>query len=262
MGKLVDAIRDRRKGRQRRMGFGEAVEEKRPSMLVGAFGYVEGADFCVALREADATALESARVDLWGERVIALTRKRVAGAKERGASFVAFELDGSQADAMLDDELDYVVRLRDRRMDEGEARALGSMRPAVIAVEVEFPLSLASTLELRRLAMLSMSPLGVLSPPDVSVGDIDALHEAGVAVLLLVEGAGEDDIVAVRQRVLDLPERKPRRDEGIQPLIPTTQQLQDDDEGEDYRLVGQSRNTLRLIGSSELRELPVAMRRK
>ena len=233
MGKLADAIRDRRKGRQRRMGFGAVVEEQRASVLVGAFGHVEGADFCVALRADDAASLEAAGAELWGERVIALTRERIDEARARGAAFVAFELDGARADAMLDEELDYVVRLRDRRIDEGEARALGGMRPAVIAAEVEFPLSLTSALELRRLAMFSAAPLGIISPSDVSAGDIDALREAGVAALLLVEGASADDVAAVRERVLALPERKPRRDEEAQPLLPTMQQRQDDDGAEE-----------------------------
>lgn len=229
MGKLADAIRDRRKGRQRRMGFGAAAEEQQASMLVGAFGPVDGADFCVALSESDVDALESSGSAIWGARLVVLTRDSVAQAKEQGASFVAFTLDNARADAMLDEDLDYVVRLLDQRLDEAEARALGSFRPAIVAPDVEFPLSLAGSIEIRRLALFASAPLGVICPADVSAGDIEALRDAGVAALLLVEGSSSDDVAAVKERVINLPERKPRRDEDMQPLIPTTRQSRDAD---------------------------------
>ncbi len=224
MGKLADAIRDRRKGQQRRMGFGAAVEQQHPSMLVGAIGFVEGADFCVALSDSDAKAIEAAGVDIWGARLVVLTRDSVANAKESGASFVSFVLDDARADAMLDEDVDYVIRLLDRRVDESEARALGSLRPTAISPELEFPLTLSSALELRRLVLLASSPLGVTCPPDVSVGDLEAMRDSGVAAILLAEGASASDVADVKQRVLDLPERKPRRDDDAQPLIPTARQ--------------------------------------
>lgn len=221
MGKFADAIRDRRKSRQRRLGFGAAADEPQASMLVGAIGVVEGADFCLALSEDDISAAESADVDIWGTRLDALTPEHVAMAKERGAAFVSFELDDARADGLLDEDMDYVVRLADLRIEEADARALGSLRPAEIAVDVEFPVGLGTILNLRRLAMFASVPMGVKCPNDISAGDIEALRDSGVAVLVLGPNASADDIAAVRQRVADLPERKPKRDEGAQPLIPT-----------------------------------------
>lgn len=233
MGKLADAIRDRRKGRQRRMGFGAAADEPAPSMLVGAIGAVAGADFRLALTDDDMAAAEAEAVELWGKRLDALTVDQVAAAKERGASFVSFLLDDARADALLDDDIDYVIRLGDLRIDETDARALGSLRPAEIAVEVEFPVSLTAILNLRRLSMLVAAPLGVKCPADISAGDIEALRDSGVALLALGTDATADDVVAVKQRVLDLPERKPRRDDDLQPLIPTTRQGGDQAEEQD-----------------------------
>lgn len=233
MGKLADAIRDRRKGRQRRMGFGAAAEAQQPTLLVGATGHVDGADFCVALTESDVGAMQADGVEIWGARLVVLTQDSVANAKQHGASFVSFGLSDARADAALDEDLDYVVRLLNERIDDGQARALGSLRPTVVAPTVEFPLSLASALELRRLALLSAAPLGVICPPDVSAGDIEALRDSGVAALLLSEGSTADDVAAVKQRVLDLPERKSRRDDDLQPLIPTTRQGGDHAEEQD-----------------------------
>ena len=233
MGKFADAIRDRRKSRQRRLGFGAAAEEPQASMLVGAIGVVEGADFCLALSEDDIAAVESADVELWGTRLDALTAESVAQAKERGAAFVSFELAGARADGLLDEDIDYVVRLDDLRLEEADARALGSLRPAEIAVEVEFPLGLGAILDLRRLAMFASAPVGVKCPSDISAGDIEALRDSGVAVLVLGPGATVEEIAAVRQRVTELPERKPKRDDGAQPLIPTMRSETDSGTDED-----------------------------
>lgn len=233
MGKFAEAIQDRRKTRQRRLGFGAAADEPRATMLVGAIGVVEGADFCLALSEDDISAAESADVDLWGTRLEALTPEHVAGAKERGAAFVSFELDGARADGLLDEDMDYVVRLGDLRIEEADARALGSLRPAEIAVEVEFPVGLGTILNLRRLAMLISAPMGVKCPSDISAGDIEALRDSGVAVLVLGPDVSADDLAAVRQRVADLPERKPKRDDGAQPLIPTVRSGTDGGSDED-----------------------------
>ena len=221
MGKFADAIRDRRKSRQRRLGFGAAAEEKQPSMLVGTIGVVDGADFCLALSEEDISAAESAEIDVWGTRLDELTPEQVAGAKERGASFVSFEIDGARADGLLDEDMDYVVRLADPRIDEADARALGSLRPAEIAVEVEFPVGLSAILDLRRLALFASAPLGVKCPTDISAGDIEALRDSGVAVFVLGPDASAEDVAAVKQRIAELPERKSKRDEDAQPLIPT-----------------------------------------
>lgn len=228
MGKFADAIRDRRKGGQRRLGFGAAAEERQPTMLVGTIGVVDGADFCLALDESERVAAESSDARLWGTRLDALTSENVASAKESGAAFVSFELDGARADALLDEDIDFVVRLSDLQIAEADARALGSLRPAEIAVEVGFPVSLASVLELRRLAMLASTPLGVKCPTDISSGDIEALRDSGVAVFVLGPEVSSEDVAAVKRRIADLPERKPKRSEDAQPLIPTLRPGGDD----------------------------------
>ena len=220
MGKLADAIRDRRKRRPRRMGFGASAEAPQPALLVGAADAVVGADFGLALSD-DAVAALSAGDGWWGVRLDALTTESLVSAKEAGASFVAFDVDSARADAVLDEDVDYVVRLSGDRLDEADARALATLRPAVIAADIGFPLSLRDALELRRLSLLTGTPLGAICPADVSSGDLEALRDSGVAAIVLAEGASADDVSAVRERVTKLPERKPRRDDDHQPILPT-----------------------------------------
>ncbi|MCY3568021.1 MAG: hypothetical protein OXH38_05300 [Chloroflexi bacterium] len=221
MGKFADAIRDRRKGGQRRLGFGASVEQRQPSMLVGAVGAVDCADFCLATDDESMSQIASSEAALWGARVEPLTADGVARAKEQGASFVAFTIDEARADALLDEDLDYVVRLTELRIEESDARALASLRPAEVAAPVEFPVSVETVLQLRRLALLIAAPIGVRCPSDVSDGDLQALRDSGVAVVALGPDATADEISSLKERIADLPERNTRGDSDTQPLIPT-----------------------------------------
>jgi len=221
MGKLADAIRDRRKGGQRRLGFGAPAEQRRPSMLVGAVGLVDGADFCLATDDESMSQIASSEIALWGARIDPLTADGVARAKEQGASFVVFAIDDARADALLDEDLDYVVRLTELHIAESDARALASLRPAEVAAPVEFPVSVETILHLRRLALLTSAPIGVRCPSDISDGDLQALRDSGVAVLALGPEVTADDISSIKDRIADLPERNTRSDSDAQPLIPT-----------------------------------------
>lgn len=223
MGKLTDAIRDRRKRSQRRLGFGAAAEQPQPSMLVGAVGAVPGADIALAISESAIDEVAASDVELWGVRLASLTVDRVQRAKDAGAAYVAFDVDSGMADAALDEDIDYVVRLSDTRIDEPDARALATLRPTVIAPQVSFPLSLRSALDLRRLSLLTSSPLGAICPSDISAGDLQALRDAGVAAILIEAGATAEDVSSVRQLVAGLPEHKSKRDDDAQPMLPTTQ---------------------------------------
>ena len=186
MGKLADALKERRQSRQRRLGFGAAAQERPPEMLLGTVGLVAGADFCLALTESEAAAAAKSDTALWGARLVVLTPESAAAAKQAGASFVSFVLDDARADALLDEEIDYIVRLLNVDVDESGARALGSLRPAMIGVEaLQLPLSAIDIIQLRRLAMFAAAPIAVTTTVEISSGDIQALRELGVRHLLL-----------------------------------------------------------------------------
>lgn len=219
MGKFADAIRERRKSRQRRLGFGAAAEEQGPSILVGSLGAVEGADFFV-LHEGEEASVEIEEGQLWGMRIAAATLDRVQAAREAGAAFVTVWLEYSRAEALLDDQMDYVIRIPQTRLEDSDARALAGLRPTVVGPNVEFPLRMRGLLELRRMAQLTGAALGIMVPADVSAQDLELLRDTGV-VSVVLEQADAEAIAAVKQRVADLPEHKERRGEDLQPLLPT-----------------------------------------
>lgn len=219
MGKFEDAIRDRRKTRQRRLGFGAATEGQGPSILVGSLGAVEGADFFVLL-EGDETSVEIEPGQLWGMRVAAATLDRVIAAREAGAAFATIWLEYSRAEALLDEQMDYVIRVPQTRLEDSDARALAGLRPTLVSPNVEFPLRMRGLLELRRIGILTGSAMGITVPPDISAQDLELLRDSGVVTILL-EHASAEEIAAVKERVADLPEHKTQRDEDLQPLLPT-----------------------------------------
>ena len=234
MGKLSDAIRDTRRRRQRRIGFSTAAADKTPSMLIGvrdgAIG-AAGADFWSVEAGVEPPS-DDADVRFWGVRLPAADAVSAAAAAENGAAYVAFSVAEAQADALLNTDIEYIVVLGDADLDEQRLRALASLRPtAALAPAAAFPLSVAALVELRRVAMLIGAPLGIAAPADIAASDLELLRDSGVVGLLLSE-ADADQIAALRQRIIDLPERKPRRDsDDVQPLLPTTRlDAGDDDE--------------------------------
>ena len=66
---------------------------------------------------------------------------------------------------------------------------------------LSFLSALNAVLDLRRLALFASAPLGVKCPSDISSGDIEALRDSGVAVLLLGPGVSSEDVALVRERI-------------------------------------------------------------
>ncbi|MYD72965.1 MAG: hypothetical protein F4Y11_01460 [Chloroflexi bacterium] len=181
--------------------------EHEPEVLVGTFGFVAGADHCIAFDETDLSKIEQAAPPLWGVRFTVLTTDRVRMAKSRGASYASCTIDEAQAEVALDPTFDIVVRLLDTDMDEATLRALTRFGPAALSPAPQFPLSLRDAVNLHRLGALTGTPLAILCPIDVSASDLEVLRDAGLGCMLLSRGATPEDVAAVKQRILGLPRR-------------------------------------------------------
>lgn len=207
MGNLADEIELRRtqSRQQRRVRSGDETVE--PEVLVGAIGFVEGADHCVAFNETDMAEIEQSDVPIWGIRFTVLTSDRVELARSRGASYASCTLDEARAEVALDPDFDIVVRLLDTDMDEAALRALARLRPAAVSPAPQFPLSMRDAVNLHRLGTLTGVPLAVLCPIDVSASDLEILRDAGLGCMLLARGATPEDVAAVKQRIAALPPR-------------------------------------------------------
>ena len=188
MGKLADAIKQRRRRRQRPLGFGAAREEQRRTQLIAAPGPLPEADICLVESADDAAAC--GETALWGVPADGLDAEARKAAAEAGAAFIA--VSSTEADAsklLLEPGVDLVLRLDAEHSDE-ELDALATLRQSLTVVpDPEFPLSVPAVAGLRRIATRIGAPLGAMLGEDVSEADLELLRDSAVAGLMLPPGA-------------------------------------------------------------------------
>ena len=160
----------------------------------------------------DATAI-AACDGLAGVELSPLTTAGAAAAEEAGAAFVVYDPDQAEAEALLRVRLDYVLRLPAREIEDGELRAVASLRPTlVIGPAVTEPMPVAALIALRRIGLGVGAPLAVSIPATAGAGLLEVLRDSGVVVLVL-ESPSADEITALRGRIAELPARSRRRDD-------------------------------------------------
>ena len=239
MGKLADLIRQARSGGRRPMGFGAArgrAAGPAGGLVIAAVGDApNGADLLVRSVEAlDAQSLApmvaEAAVPL-GIETPTLDRAALNAAQEAGVDFVLAPLAGAMADVLTARALDCILRI-DPTAPADTLRALGTLRVALLALPaLPLPLSVEALVQVRRVAMLSGLPLAVPVSPDLEAGSLEALRDAGVA-LLLVDGPTPDQAAALRERITALPSPERRHDRSAV-LLPTAASADEDDDDDE-----------------------------
>ena len=240
MGKLADKIRAVRTRADRPLGFGAAANRGRHparGLLIAAAGEsANGADLLIGAGDlGDAGRLEALAAAggaaLVGVEARALSRRGADAAEQAGIDFLLFQIADAHAEALFSNKLDYALRL-EAVPAEPTLRAIGSLRPAFVLVPpVSDPLSAQRMIELRQIALGTGAPLAAPIPPDLSAGSLEALREAGVAVLVLARPTSEQ-IAALRARIATIPERsrRPRDEESV--ALPSPQVAPDEEEDE------------------------------
>lgn len=233
MSKLADAIRRASRRESPPLGFGAAAGTRpSPTLLClvrlppaqagkAAEAAARGAT-AVILEEADPARLGEGRAPegvTWGARPARAERSSVAALRQAGADFVV--LDGqAAAEAILEEGIGFVLALSGRPSD-GELRALeGLPLDALLVPPLEGAYTLERLLELRRLSLLSRTPLIIPAAADAPASHLQALREAGVCGLVIEAGA-LDRLPDLRQRIESLPPRGRRREERLEAVLPT-----------------------------------------
>ena len=228
MGKLADAIKQRRRRRQRPLGFGAAREEQRRTQLIAAPGPLPEADICLIESADDAAAC--GETALWGVPADGLDAEARKAAAEAGAACIV--VSSTEADAsklLLEPGVDLVLRLDAEHSDE-ELDALATLRPALTVVpNPEFPLSVPAVAGLRRIATRIGAPLGAMLGEDVSDADLELLRDSAVAGLMLSPGASAEDAAELARRLEALPERKREERPDAPALVPQVGDPDDDE---------------------------------
>lgn len=225
MGKLADAIRQRRRRSQRRLGFGAAREGGGRTMLIATAGHVEGAEVCLL------DAPDEGVPALWGLDADDFDADGRKAAIEQGAAFFAFGSASADGAVLLADRaVDLVLRL-DAEYSDDELAAFGTLRPTLaVAPNPEFPLSVPAVAGLRRIVSRVGAPLAVILGAEVSDADLELLRDSGAAGLMMPPGATPEDVRVLAERLEALPERKPDARVDASPLVP---QLAGDQDEED-----------------------------
>jgi hypothetical protein len=245
MSKLADAIRRSQRVEAAPMGFGAARPAQKATMLVGYLSSSAadlekareaGADFLLVgaggeLSAGEIKALKTSAAGtpagVWGS-----TSASSDEMQKGGVDFLVVEPDRTPASALLNEELGYILVLP----DEPEELFLRSLEPlsfdAVYLNSIPSPFTVAKQIALTRIASLARKPIVCTVKADQSKEDLQCLRAAGV-VLLVVEGDAAS-ITQLRETVLSLPSRRPRREERPVVSLPRGKvAMDDDDDGDD-----------------------------
>ncbi len=234
MSKLADKIRRAGKVEAGPIGFGVAAE-RRPSPTLLCLLRLDKDQAKKVGDTADAaadaviiTGLEAGKVgdalQKLGDVPVGLRaedaqRATVAAAREAGADFVLLD-EESSAEVVLEEKVGLVLRLGAQAGDT-ELRALAGL--ALDALEIApigEPFTVRRLMELRRLSLLSQTPLLVEVTPEIGPSRLEALRGAGVAGVIL-DGKSADKLSALRQAIISLPARGQRREERVDALLPS-----------------------------------------
>ena len=246
MSRLADRITRVARPGAAPMGFGRAAARRAsPTLLcllrlnkeqVSKAGEAAagGAD-AVIISGVDAGKLGQA-VDKLGDLPVGLRlenaeREAVAAARAAGADFVLLD-EGASAEVVVEEGVGLVLSMGTDAGDT-ELRVLAGLPLDALEVPaVAEPLTLRGMLELRRLSLLSQTPLLVEVQPQTDASRLQALREAG-AVGVILDGKHADKLEALREAVLSLPPKGRRREERAEALLPSLTAVPTEEEEEE-----------------------------
>lgn len=167
-----------------------------------------------------------------GVRLDKADRAAVSEARERGADFVMLDED-SPAEAILEERLGFVLSVSTERPDSALRALAGLPLDAVEVPPADDPLTMGGLSELRRVSLLTQTPLIAEVTPDVDGSQLQALRDAGVIGVVL-DGRHADKLKKLRETLLSVPPRGRRKDERTEALVPTRVGVPDDDGEPDF----------------------------
>lgn len=226
------------------MGFGAAKATPKATMLVGLLtndakaastAKEKGVDVVVLDGRKGALGADAAR-NLNGELAAGgwikeVTASVVEELAKAGLDFILFDAETTPANALLKDEVGFVLVLPGSA-DEQFLRSLEGLNlDAIFLPSLPSPLTVMRHLELIRTAMLARKPLSCQVPADAAKEELEGLRAAGVA-LLLVEGSA-DDAARLKETVMSLPPRRRSRDERPAVALPRSQSANSDHDHDD-----------------------------
>ena len=232
MSKLGDKIRKARRLESGAIGFGAmAARPGAPSMLLIVHGPASSMrpPDDLAGRGVDAVllSLSNSQTDMsqlakWakkasdvpcGAQMMAASGKIVAALKEAGADFLVFDAEATNAEALLETEMGYVLALSGEPTDSLLRTTDAFRLEGLWAHDWRGPLTVHRQMELRRVHLLSRTPLFVPVRPDIGPAELECLRDAGMVAVAVngMEAGTWQQLGDLRQAIDELPGKARRR---------------------------------------------------
>lgn len=225
MSKLADALRKAARPDTRPIGFAATTGAHTPTMLVIA--RVGSAAEAVKASKAGADAVITTRLEdigkdggvLWGIEAALTNREAAQALLARGADFLVFDDETTDAAVLLEEHLGFVMRIGLDAPDTFLRSAAGLPLDALLVPPLEGALTVRRTLDLRRVATFTRLPLIVPVTDAVEPAVLEALRDCGV-IGVVVDGAAA--VTALRTKVDGLTPRRRARDSRAVRLTPVS----------------------------------------
>lgn len=252
MSKLSDAIRRAGQPAPAPLGFGfgpRAASAAQPTMLSivrlnsneankAEEAAKKGAD-AVIIDGGDSVKMKDfskkAPGLLIGVRPQKSERDQIASLREAGADFVVLDAESGMADALLEENVGFVLLAR-LDTDDTRLRLLADLNlDALIPPPPDDSLTIERLLELRRVSALGRIPLLLELSSDADASRLQALRESGVAGVI-IEGSQLGKLERLRETIGALPARGKKKEERGEAMIPAaaaTSHNHDDDFDDD-----------------------------
>lgn len=233
MSKLADRIKHAGRVKSGPMGFGVGPERRAaPTLLcLLRLDKEQAKKASAAASSADAVIITGLEAGKLGDILKRLSdvpvglgledaqRATVEAAREAGADFVLLN-EKSSAEAILEEKAGLVLRV-DAEASDAELRALAGLPlDALEIAPIGEPFTVRRLMELRRLSLLTQTPLLVEVTSDIASPRLATLREAGVAGVVL-DGKSADKLGALREVVASLPVKGRRREDRTEAMLPS-----------------------------------------
>jgi hypothetical protein len=261
MSKFLDRLERITRGASRSLGFSPAAraEQIPPMALVGLLSNsAKTSEGAAALANigVDGVLIGSAGVDdvgsqvvealgsvPWGIRTAQLGSEKSSGYKELGSDFLAFGPEGSQLEALGDEDTAYILCI-EREMDERSLRAIEALPVDVVLLRLDpiaHPLTIKHLIEVGAVRRMFSQYLLLEIPGVPSTKELEGLRDMGIDGLV-VDAAklSTEEIEGLKGRILALPRRQRNRQDRHAAVLPGTSaplpgrpSREDDDDDDD-----------------------------
>ena len=160
-------------------------------------------------------------------------REQITSLREAGADFVVLDAESAMADALLEENIGFILLVRSDAEDT-RLRLLSDLNlDALVPPPPDGSLTIERLLELRRFSALGRAPLLVEISGDAEAASVQALRESGVAGFI-IDASSLGKLDKLRSAIAALPPRGRKPDERREAMIPAPSMAGHDHDDDDF----------------------------